>query len=484
MDTAPRAGQNNTRADSSTWVFFCLATLLTLAPLLRGGNRQLAIGLLLALGLCILASLITQLITRRPWQPANLPVQNRLQTAAILLLASSPIWLAAIQLTPFDPTLWSSLAGRGDYLSALAKLGQTPPDSLPLSLNPGATRAALWSALPASAAFAAAFLIDRRQTDRLLSIVLAAAAVQTLIAVLQLGGGKTSLFYFGSDHAGSVIGTFNNRNHLADFLGMSVPLWFYFALRGNHKHRTGAARLIPRNAWWPLWVTFGFAMLVVLLLTQSRGGLLSTSIALATCGWLMLRAPASDSGPQLTPRLRWATVAALGLTIGAALISVGLENLANRVQTDRLVVDANVRGDYSLDTLQAAKHFWPWGSGAGTFESVFPRFQSLQTFGYVEYAHNDYPQLLMELGALALPLIAAALYLAAKQLRQLRRNASTRQSTRNHVLQRQLAGLSVLILLLHSWVEFNMHIPALAITAAFLAGVYLRPIPASSSEDE
>ena len=59
MDTAPRAGQKNTRADTSTWVFFCLATLLTLAPLMRGGNRQLAIGLLLAIGLITLASLIT-----------------------------------------------------------------------------------------------------------------------------------------------------------------------------------------------------------------------------------------------------------------------------------------------------------------------------------------------------------------------------------------------------------------------------------------
>jgi hypothetical protein len=41
----------------------------------------------------------------------------------------------------------------------------------------------------------------------------------------------------------------------------------------------------------------------------------------------------------------------------------------------------------------------------------------------------------------------------------------------------------VLVLLLHSWVEFNMHIPALAITAAFLAGVYLRPIALTGDDD-
>lgn len=482
MDTAPRAGQLNTRVDLSTWVFFCLATLLTLAPLMRGGNRQLAIGILLALGLCILASAITQLISDRSRFTAlgtDPQRQFLFRNIAILFLASSPVWLAAIQLIPFSAPTWSDLAGRSDYLPALSSLGAQPPEQLPLSLNPGATSAALWSALPASAAFVAALMLGRRHTDRLLAIVLAAAALQTLIAVLQIGGGKTSFFYFGSSHIGSVIGTFNNRNHLADFLGMSVPLWFYFTLRSSQKHRSGVARLVPRNAWWPLWITFGFAMLVVMLMTQSRGGLLATSMALVGCGWLMLR----TLGQQLSARLRWATVAALGLTISAALISVGLEELSHRVQTDRLIVDANVRHNYSLDTLRAAQHFWPWGSGVGTFESVFPRFQSLQTQGYVEYAHNDYPQLLMELGIFALPLIGAVLYLALQQLRQLRRTQSARHSTRNTLLQRQLAGLSVLVLVLHSWVEFNMHIPALAITAAFLAGVYLRPIALTGDDD-
>lgn len=482
MDTAPRAGQPNTRVGLSTWVFFCLATLLTLAPLLRGGNRQLAIGILLALGLCILASAITELISKLS-MPTILGTDSQrqpwLRTIAIALLASSPIWLAALQLTPFNAQTWSSLAGRSDYLPALAGLGGQTPEQLPLSLNPSATSAALWSSLPVSAAFVAALMLGRRQTDRLLAVVVGAAALQTLIAVLQIGGGKTSFFYFGSSYTGSVIGTFNNRNHLADFLGMCVPLWFYFALRSSHKHRSGVARLVPRNAWWPLWIIFGFAMLVVMLMTQSRGGLLATSIALVGCGWLMLR----TQRQQVSARMRWGTVAALGLTIAAALVSVGLEDISSRVQTERLIVDANVRQDYSLDTLQAARHFWPWGTGAGTFESVFPRFQSLQTLGYVEYAHNDYPQLLMELGIFALPLIAAVLYLALQQLHQLQRSQSARHSSRNTLLQRQLAGLSVLVLLLHSWVEFNMHIPALAITAAFLAGVYLRPITLTGEDD-
>jgi O-antigen ligase len=190
-----------------------------------------------------------------------------------------------------------------------------------------------------------------------------------------------------------------------------------------------------------------------------------------------------NQNQELSPRMRWAAIAALAFTIVAALISVGLEDLAKRVQADRLIVDANVRNAYTLSTLQAAQHFWPWGSGVGTFEAVFPRFQDLQTIGYVEYAHNDYPQLLMELGIFALPLMAAALYLAIHQLRHIKHSTQPRKTIRNSTLQRQLAGLGALVLMLHSTVEFNMHIPALAITASFLVGVYLRPTNNTGDED-
>lgn len=481
MSTAPGAGPHNTRADASAWVFFCLAALLSLAPLIRGGNRQLASALLLAIGLCALAGLLATLVTRlhlrQPLNPDGLPPAWRM---AVLLLASSPAWLALLQLVPLPATLWQGLAGRSDYLDALQGAGLPSPENLPLSLNPAATRAALWSAVPVSAAFLAALMLSRRHTDRLLGLFMAAAGLQTLLAVLQLGGGAQSFFYFGSAHAGSVIGTFNNRNHLADFLGMSVPIWFYFALRKPGRTPSGAlSRWLPRSAWWPLWIVLGFAILVVLLLTQSRGGLLATSAALVGCGVFMLR----TRGQELPPRLRWAAMAGLALFVLAALVSVGLEGLSQRFEGQRLVVDANVRHTYALSTLAAAQHFWPWGSGAGTFESVFPRFQDVKSLGYVEYAHNDYPQLLMELGGFALLPVGAALYLALRQIGRLRASASGTR-LRTGTLQRGLAGLGVAVLLLHSWVEFNMHIPALAITAAFLAGVFLRPMAAAGQEED
>ena len=44
-----------------------------------------------------------------------------------------------------------------------------------------------------------------------------------------------------------------------------------------------------------------------------------------------------------------------------------------------------------------------------------------------------------------------------------------------------LCGLGLLGFLMHSLVEFNMHIPANAILASLLAGVYLRPLGKAST---
>ena len=128
--------------------------------------------------------------------------------------------------------------------------------------------------------------------------------------------------------------------------------------------------------------------------------------------------------------------------------------------------------------------FWPWGSGAGTFESVFPRFQAPQSLGYVEYAHNDYAQILMELGLPGLLIAVALLALVLGQLRALRLAYRAEGRFSRALALRSYCGVAAAALLVHSAVEFNMHIPALAITAAFLVGVYLRPLAPYSTRTD
>ncbi len=450
--------------------------MLLWAPLVRGGNRVVAVAVLLGLGLAALAVLLAQ--STQAWLGRSAvfdadrpPSQPAWWWCLVGLLASSPVWLGVGQLWPIPVSWWSALQGREAYLDAMQAAGVVAAPSLPLSLNPGATWASLWAGLPVALAFWLALRLPRALVDGLMAALLLAGALQVLMAVAQFATGRVSALYFGVLGQG-FIGTFANRNHLADFLAMLLPVWFYGWLRlrrHDHDEERGLGR---RLAHKPMLLLLGFAFLVVILSTQSRGGILSATAVLLLSALLYGHA----FRHQFKPWQRWAMAVLFLVFLALALGSVDVKGILGRVEQGRLQSDAEVRHTMALATWDAARALWPWGSGLGSFESVFPRFQPASTPNYVNHAHNDYVQLLMELGAAAVLLALALLTLVAWQGRALVQAYRNGDRLSSELGLRLFAGLGALALLLHSWVEFNMHIPALALTAAFLMGVFLRPL--------
>ena len=474
----------NTRSRSRTsWdsrlVFLLAGALLLLAPLLRGGNREVAVSGLLALGLAALAVVLSQLTHNLVARGAGLAAAGatgagRASAAwrlAVTVVALSPLWIGALQLVPVPLDWWASLGGRQAYLDALRAAGVAVPDRLPLSLNPQATWAAMWAGVPAAAAFVLALRLPRTAVERLMAALLVAGLIQVVFAVAQFAGGPRSALYFGVGGQGFV-GTFANRNHLADFLAMLLPVWVYVWLKGRHEEPRDGGQGRAFRA--PGMLLLGFGFLVVLLSTQSRGGILSAAVVALLSALLCLYALRR----HLKAWQQWGLGVALVLLLGLAALSVDLPGILSRVEQQRLQADAQLRQALAWATWDAARALWPWGSGMGSFESVFPRFQPrLPLGGYVNHAHNDYPQLVMELGAAGVLVAGVLLALVLRQLWAL--GGALRASGRlgSELALRCFAGLGCLALLLHSWVEFNMHIPALAITAAFLMGAFLRPLP-------
>jgi O-antigen ligase len=168
---------------------------------------------------------------------------------------------------------------------------------------------------------------------------------------------------------------------------------------------------------------------------------------------------------------RWQTAGFLAVLL-LALAAVGLDGVGSFFG-ERLVDDASVRSLLRDATWDAATEFWPVGSGLGTFGAVFAHYQPATIAEFVPHAHSDYVQLLMELGVLALPLTAAALYVGMRRIRVLW--TAVRNSTLDDEGRRLAAcGLGLLALLLHAWVDFNLRIPANAMIGAFLAGAFCR----------
>lgn len=443
------------------------AALLVASPLMRGGNRYPALIVIEAIAAALLLALAAVHLRRGP------VADSRAARLARAVLLSSPIWLGAVYLVPLPSGWWSFLPGRAEYLAALAEAGAAVPALLPLSLVPHGT----WASVLAGAPLVAAFLVGRTlrlgQLRILALAVLAMAVSQILLGLFQIAGGPNSPLYFGAA-ASRPVGSFANSNHLANYLGMSLLFTLWLALdwlaRGGRDYwHAKALQQAPR----PLLIGCGavLALLVLgVLMTLSRGAVLTAfPMAALAALWIGTRV---WRGEQAGRR----TVLLLAVVLGAVIALLGIGNLIARFAPAELTTSAGFRGQLTQSTLEAAGLFWPWGAGWGTYPQAYPRFQPASVPGYVGHAHQDYAELLFEGGVFALVLVAAFAWLAGRRAWALVRSVWTHQHVRRETLAMGLCGLGLAGFLLHSLVEFNMHIPANAILASLLAGVFLRPM--------
>jgi hypothetical protein len=103
------------------------------------------------------------------------------------------------------------------------------------------------------------------------------------------------------------------------------------------------------------------------------------------------------------------------------------------------------------------------GAGVGNFRWAYPHYQSEVDAGrYIDYAHNDYAQLLAEAGAVGFALVAIGLgFFLWRTLRLWH----ARQSTFSVAVG--AGGLAAAFALaIHSYSDFNLHLPANALMLA------------------
>lgn len=443
--------------------------LLFAAPLMRAGNRQVALIALEAIALAFMLSLWLRAVFASGSQPRARPgISPRTVLIAFVLL--SPAWLALVYLVPVPAGFGFGAAGRDIYQQLLGDAGITLRGWQPLSLVPDATRASLMAGIPLMAGFLAGYLARLSQLKLLLGLVVAMAFAQILLGLMQVGGGAQSALHFGMD-ADRPIGTFANPNHFANYVAMALTAFIWLGWDSLLRPRRGrvenpAAKFASQHTV-ALWVAGGFVLVLGILMSRSRGAALTGLPAAMLALGLALSSSNRSHGWRFTL-----------LVVGAMLIGavslVGLGSVLSRFDLSVMSESAFYRDLLASTTLAGAQEFWPWGAGWGTYAAVYPRFQPLVLEGYADYAHHDYAQMLFEGGIFAVLLAAACLWLMGSRAVVLARSALRHRRLNPEDMASALCGLGLLGLLLHSLVEFNMHIPANAILGALLAGVYLR----------
>ena len=121
--------------------------------------------------------------------------------------------------------------------------------------------------------------------------------------------------------------------------------------------------------------------------------------------------------------------------------------------------DVQEREDPAAHTLPLIRDFPAFGSGPGTFYVTFPAYRPEKVVNFYDYTHNDYAQIAAETGLVGLGLLGLVVawsLVVALRAQWIRRDPLMRGMSFACVM-------GVASILIHSWVDFNLQIPANAV---------------------
>lgn len=440
-------------------LFLLLLSIILISPWYWGGNRPL---LLLGLELVAVAIIgVTVVVDSSVNDP------RVVRRTAWLLLAVPGLYLIPVPLDVF-----SALPGRELYGNVLRQL-ESPAEWRSLSVYAHATESAWWACLPPIAVFLGVVSLRANYLRAVAVALVVTAVAQAMLGLIQYGDGPQSWFRFGNPYfTHNAVGTFANRNHLADLLALALPLatallvaaWWGRRVSVASWRHTGGSAHFARLAWW------AFALVILLLgllFTGSRAGIAAGFFGLVIAALMLARRVGRDG---LLGLVGGVAVAALAL---AAVI--GVVPILNRFSSADALTD--VRWTVYGSVFQVIGEFFPLGSGPGTFADVYPRLQPLELSYFVNHAHNDYLEWVVEVGLLGVIAILWIVGLYCYRWLKLWRTSDSNEI----VLLQMGGGVAALVMALHSTLDFNFHIPANAIFFAACLALFFHSGPVNSA---
>jgi O-antigen ligase len=243
---------------------------------------------------------------------------------------------------------------------------------------------------------------------------------------------------------GSIYGSYVNHDHYAGLMEMLVPIPLVLSvghvLRGGKRVLVGACAVL---------------MAATIFLSDSRAGMLAFVFEMVLFAALTL-------GKRRSPHIALGTMSVCDFIL-ALLIFLGKVQVLGRLGD----LTPGIRMDITKDSLRMFSKRPLAGWGLGTFPTVYPSYRSFYTNLFVNEAHNDYAQLLVETGLLGFGLMLwflVGLY---------RYGLPT--SRRSEFQWDEAVSLAALLgctgILLHSFVDFNLQIPANAALFYVLCGL-------------
>jgi len=263
-----------------------------------------------------------------------------------------------------------------------------------------------------------------------------------LFALVQGISSKGKLYWVRTPaHGGWIYGPYVNHDHYAGLMEMLAPIPLVFALT-HYAH--GRRRIMAAVA--------AAVMASSIFLSGSRGGMAAFAVEIAVLTVLA-------SKKQKPGKAGLAAGIFVAVIVGL-LAWLGGGELARRMASIHTEAQAELSGGTRIamdrDALKMFAQRPILGWGLGVFPTVYPQFRSFYTDFYVNAAHNDYLQLLVETGGLGFATMLGFLVVLYRQA--IRKLGNWPADTNGAVALAAMLGVTGI--LVHSLVDFNLQIPA------------------------
>ena len=318
-----------------------------------------------------------------------------------------------------------------------------------LVLGLSAYRYATWTESLRYVAYAllvlvAAQVLGWREGMKRFALVLTAfGSLVALFAIVQDLAPNGKLYWMREPRvAGWMFGPYVNHAHYAGLMEMLTPFPLVLALTS---HFSGAKRIL-----------IAFAAVVMggsIFFSGSRGGMMAFAAEILFLAWALSRRQ-----KQAERRTLLVLIAVVLLTV-VFLGVFARERVFHQIATlDSPLAESTTGMRLHIDRdgwrMFTARPLLGWG--LGTFPSFYPQYRTFYTNTFINQAHNDYLQFLVEMGGLG---FAACLWFVVALLYHgVKRSAHWQESLTHAVRMAALAGCTGL--LVHSFFDFNLQVPA------------------------
>lgn len=441
--------------------------LVVFSPLALGSVHPWAYTLIEVVVLCLYLCWIIQFLSHS--RPANEP---RWKLTLIRTPLNIPLCLVIgvilFQITPLPSWLIACISPSTHklYLSILASGYEATTRTI--SIYPWASTRELYKLLAYVGIFFLAIyhFRDRVWLNRLVKAVVTTAFFVAVIGLLQHYTVPDKIYGFRDASYAHPFGPYVNRNHFAGYMEMAIFVAIGLLLAQWRKIRLPEGRWRAYLSHWEASISKEFllafsviVMAVALALSLSRGGIASSLVAVVFTGTMMLMRKRRSSFTVLVVLFSCALFYLLWLGIGPVI-----ERLSTVRYWDTLEVSRIKIWHGSLDII---RDFLSLGTGLCTFVHIYPLYQTIESRAVFDHAHNDYLEFFSDLGLVGGVFVWGGLIWFLIWI--LKRWSERRHPYVVGVCLGTVTG--AVSLLLHSAVDFNLHIPANALLFFVLLAV-------------